>query len=217
MTYTETLKTLIGDYDVFLPILFKHLYKCGLPVDQLESDHICYRVSSQENYDTKKEAFLKDGHELLSEAVINGRPICTFKLQQPIVWNYTNAAGQQQTRQIPLVELPSPKPSKPQVDGLEHVEFVTTQEFQSFIDQYDAQIKQHGGAKWILAALKKEINADVEVECELTKEDKLALNHPSDSIDQRRTFSAKFHHESLEKVIEYEKALELEEQNKSKY
>eukprot|EP01132_Coremiostelium_polycephalum_P002089 gene2089-2576_t len=200
MTITS-LKTIIGDYDLFLTILFRHLKEKGFNITtKYQSDHICYRVSSSEIYHEKKEKLLSVS-TLLAETIVNGRPICTFKLNEPIQFKHVENDGNEVVREIPLIELPFPKPSKPQLDGLEHMEVVIDQDFQSFMDQ-------HPGNTWVLTALDKPLNADVEVEFELTHQDKLDIGHPESKMSDRRTFSVKFHHQSLEKVVEIEKALE---------
>ncbi|GAM17910.1 hypothetical protein SAMD00019534_010850, partial [Acytostelium subglobosum LB1] len=192
---TKDIKEIIGDYNIFLRILLRHLRESGINVDSLVSDHLCYRVSSQEIYQTKKSEFLSNNHTLLAETMVNGRLICTFKLSQPLVYHDTVTGT---TRTIELVELPSPKPNRPQLDGLEHTEFVIDEDFQKFIERHRDVMR----GQWVLQALNKELNADVETEFE-----------PSHLMAERRTFSAKFHHQTLEKVIEIEKAMELEQHN----
>jgi len=51
-------------------------------VSKYELDHVCIRATSPEEYEEKKKAFLNDlqGTTLLSEAIISGRSICTFKV-----------------------------------------------------------------------------------------------------------------------------------------
>ncbi|KAF2077113.1 hypothetical protein CYY_001560 [Polysphondylium violaceum] len=193
------LKDIIGDYDTFLDILFeKILNSDGFSADEIEkyqSDHICYRVSTPELYFEKKKQLLEIG-VLLSEAVINGRPIASIKLHQPIVYK---------GRDVQMIELPMPKPGRPHWDGLEHMEMVIDTDFNEFINK-------HSKNSWVLGAITKEINPDIELEFTLTEQDKLKINHPSDRLDQHRTISVKFHRQPLDKVIEYE--LELERKQK---
>ncbi|EFA78657.1 dihydroxybiphenyl dioxygenase domain-containing protein [Heterostelium album PN500] len=73
------------------------------------------------------------------------------------------------------------------------------------------RIDARSDAKTVLEALNKELNADVEFEFVLTEQEKREINHPEERMSERRTFSAKFHHQSLEKVIEIE--LEMEKNN----
>jgi len=48
-------------------------------------DHICYRCATLEEYSRVCQALLGQGHQLLTEAPVGGRPISTFELSCPIV------------------------------------------------------------------------------------------------------------------------------------
>jgi predicted metalloenzyme YecM len=85
-------------------------------------DHLCYRVTTEELYTTRKDEFEQFGI-LLVESMVNGRLIATYKLHKPIVFK---------TWRIPLVELPAPKAGKPFATGFEHIEVVC-----------DASTKEH--------------------------------------------------------------------------
>lgn len=76
-------------------------------------DHICYRVGTQDRYRELKKTLLKS-NELLTETMINGRPIATFRLAEPLVYK---------NRRIDLLELPSPKKGSAYSEGYEHIEF----------------------------------------------------------------------------------------------
>ena len=86
----------------------------GIDVSAYPIDHICYRVQTLPDYERLK-GFLQEQGILLSEAIINKRPIATVKLHIPIP---------HETGTIPCVELPSPKPERPYPEGFEHVEYV---------------------------------------------------------------------------------------------
>lgn len=109
----------------------------------LPIDHICYRVVSVEDYERAKATLLQD-HELLAETLINGRPIATFKLREPLLY------GQ---RQIPLLELPSPKVGSPYPEGYEHAEFVIGRSPAEWITAYPA-------LSWDTKGIQKSVNAD---------------------------------------------------------
>jgi uncharacterized protein len=77
-------------------------------------DHLCYRASTADEYHQLKTDF-QQFSDFLGESPVNGRPISTFKLSKPVMFlNWT----------IDLVELPSPKPSKPMATGFDHIEVV---------------------------------------------------------------------------------------------
>ena len=81
----KTLAEVIGDPIAFLDDLFSKLADIELKVDNYELDHICYRVTSNNEYKTKKEELTNFG-ELLVESMVNGRLISTFKLHEPILF-----------------------------------------------------------------------------------------------------------------------------------
>ncbi len=87
--------------------------RLGLVRRQLQADHIALRVTEQQDAIALKAAFLERG-ELLSEKLINGRPIALIQLHLPI---------QVGPWAIDLVELPFPDGRKRR-DGWEHVELV---------------------------------------------------------------------------------------------
>lgn len=110
----------------FLDKIFDNLQKDNIDVSNYELDHICYRVSSVENYN-----FLKENIDsfwfLLSEEVVSWRPIATIKLFSPILYK---------NRQISVLEIPSPKVWSDYEDGFQHVEFVINETFDDFINKY---------------------------------------------------------------------------------
>jgi predicted metalloenzyme YecM len=153
----------IGDYTSFLDQIFSNIHKAGIDVSRYELDHVCYRVSSLENYSVKKSA-LSDFGTLLTEADVNGRPIATFKLHQPLVY---------QDRQIYLLELPAPKKGKEMADGLEHVEFVAGTDL-------PALMSKHPSLPWNTGGLSKTLNPELE----LKFADGLAIKFHPESLEE---------------------------------
>ena len=109
-------------------------------------DHICYRTSTLESYHEKCKSFLKFAN-LLIESDVNGRPISTFKLHEPI--RFMN-------RQTDVVELPAPKSTKPQKDGFEHVEVVCDLPFTKLM-------KVFAHVQFNTDGLKKRFNQELEM------------------------------------------------------
>jgi predicted metalloenzyme YecM len=140
----KTLVEIIGDPILFLEDLFFKLSEIELNVEHFELDHLCYRVSSLEEYNSKKTDLIDLG-TLLVESMVNGRLISTFKLHEPI--EYKN-------RKISLLELPAPKPNHSYQSGLEHVEFVTREPLQKIVDRYPQYSFEVFG-------IHKKINADI--------------------------------------------------------
>lgn len=119
----------IGDYKSFLEDVFSEVKKAGFDFgDFVQLDHICYRTDSLENYEAKKKDFSSIG-TLLTETQISGRPIATFRLFQPIRYG---------SWRIDAIELPAPKSDNTYPEGLEHVEFVLFDDFETFLKKYSA-------------------------------------------------------------------------------
>ena len=139
------LPKIIGDYDAFLRAITAEITAEGFDMtDFVQMDHRCYRTSSLENY-TEKKTQIAEVAELLGETQVNGRPIATFRLHTPILF--------EQWR-IDTLELPAPKPSKATSEGLEHVEFVLYDSIDAFLDKYK-------GKEFKLGAADRGINPEV--------------------------------------------------------
>eukprot|EP00762_Andalucia_godoyi_P000978 ANDGO_03837.mRNA.1 hypothetical protein SAMD00019534_010850 len=169
----------------FLQTLLAVMKREHIQVEGLVCDHLCYRVSSESEYQQLKTE-LENGKdvysaELLAETLINGRPIATYAFRNaPLAAvdfdGHTYAPW--------LLELPCPKPGSTYVSGFEHAEFVLAPKYtsiQQFLEAHPAAIQ------WDLAAMKKTINADA----------RFVVN---------KNMSAKFHMQPLDKVIEFELA-----------
>ena len=137
---------ILGSPDSFLQTIFQNLQQINLDVSNYELDHICYRVETEKDYQEKK-IQLSDLGELLVESLIGGRPISTFKLNDPIEYL---------EREIYLVELPAPKSGSKYQEGFEHVEFVIDKSLEEFKAQYQAIDFDEKG-------FQKEINADLRI------------------------------------------------------
>lgn len=98
-------------------------------------DHLCFRVSTEAEYQTLKLEFLHFS-KLLIESPVNGRLISTYKLHEPI---------QFLDWQIDVVELPAPKPNSPNLTGFEHIEVVIDVPFAQLI-KCNPQIHFDGSA-----------------------------------------------------------------------
>lgn len=124
------LKKVMGDYTVFLDDILGRVEQEGFDLtDFVQIDHMCYRTTSTENYEGKK-AELASVSKLLGETVINGRPISTFRLNEPIMhlpWR------------IDAIELPAPKAGSEHQEGLEHVEFVLYDDIPTFLKKYEGK------------------------------------------------------------------------------
>lgn len=88
--------------------------RLGLNLAEMEIDHIALRCHQNTTAERWKKGLLQSG-TLFSEAVINGRPICLFRLHQP--WRVAGC-------QLDVVELPWPGEKRYRHEGFEHVEIV---------------------------------------------------------------------------------------------
>lgn len=112
--------------------------------DFSQIDHMCYRTTSIENYQQKKTE-LNNIARLLGETMVNGRPISTFRLNEPV---------RHQQWRIDAIELPAPKAGAGHAEGLEHVEFVLFDDIPTFLKKYE-------GKPFELRAADRGINPEV--------------------------------------------------------
>jgi len=130
----------------FLDNIFSSLVEVDIDVSPFFLDHICYRVETAEEYERYKN-ILADYGTVLSETMVSGRLISTYKLHEPITYK---------ERHIPLLELPSPKPGKHYASGLEHAEFVIDTSFEAFMKKYPH-------VSFETKDLEKKINPDIRI------------------------------------------------------
>jgi predicted metalloenzyme YecM len=123
------LQDIIGDYSVFLKQILQEIVDEGFDLaDFVQMDHMCYRVASLKDYKAKKLELAKVGR-LLGETQVNGRPISTFRLHDPV--RYGNW-------RIDAIELPAPKEADTR-EGLEHVELVLFDDMKVFLNKYSSK------------------------------------------------------------------------------
>jgi len=128
----------------FLRKLFAALAEYDLDVSLFPLDHLCYRVENDERYQALRNALDREG-VLLSENEVGGRPIATYHLNTPFLFD---------GRSIDVLELPAPKPGSPYAEGFEHAEFVVDEDLMGFT-------QRHTQLAWDLSGMDKTINADV--------------------------------------------------------
>ncbi|GGE79437.1 VOC family protein [Shewanella carassii] len=113
MQNLQSLSQLLADWQAFADKVMPLIERLGL--ERLnECDHAALRVNSVAAAEKLKAEFAQCG-EIISENIINGRPILIIRLQQPL------RLGQWQ---IPCVELPFPSDKHYPEEGWEHLELV---------------------------------------------------------------------------------------------
>ena len=111
---TLTYDSLLNDWPDFSQRLNQFIEHLGLGALNLQCDHVALRVNDITNATSLAEEFAQHG-QVISNNIINGRPILIIKLDKPLI------LAQQP---VYCVELPFPgKQQYPQV-GWEHAELV---------------------------------------------------------------------------------------------
>ena len=108
--------------ETFFSNLINEMKSQSIDVKPESADHLCFRVNSPDEYTFYKSEILNYA-KLLTEAMVNGRPICTFKMKQGFKFDHHT---------IELLELPFPKPGSDYKTGFEHAEFVLNESFQNY-------------------------------------------------------------------------------------
>lgn len=114
------------DGEIFFRQLCSDLTSKQMPIQDFIADHLCFRVQDQSQYGHYKSSLCKVAI-LLTESIVNGRPICTFRLKSPFVID---------DKIIELVELPAPKAGTQYNTGFEHAEFVISEHFDIFKERF---------------------------------------------------------------------------------
>ena len=110
----EELQDIVEDLPRFTTDLQNFTSRLGLSIAPLDADHISLRCHQNATAERWRRGFEQCG-ELLSENIINGRPICLFKLHEPVCvahWQFS------------VVELPWPGEKRYPHEGWEHIEIV---------------------------------------------------------------------------------------------
>ncbi|HDX8809383.1 TPA: VOC family protein [Klebsiella oxytoca] len=108
------LNDISADLPRFTEALNALAHRLGLDITPLDADHISLRCHQNATAERWRRGFEQCG-TLLSENVINGRLICLFRLDEPVVvahWRFS------------IVELPWPGEKRYPHEGWEHIEIV---------------------------------------------------------------------------------------------
>ena len=116
----------LGEVHDFLDFIFAKLQEVGIDASDLELDHLAYQASSNEDYDLRKNDFVKFT-QLKSEEIVGGRRVSIFQLNDDITHH---------DRIINAIELIAPKQGQQCPSALEHVEFVIRETFTELMNLY---------------------------------------------------------------------------------
>ena len=108
-------------------------------------DHICYKPKLFSEYEVLKKLIINANNQLLSEVIINGRPIATYKLKTAI-----NRSG----FTIDYLELAAPKLGHHKESAWDHIEVVV----KSTLKEFRSKNSHH---KWNSSNIDSKLNPDI--------------------------------------------------------
>lgn len=139
------IEKILGPIDPMLSELFNSAKNDWINLQPYLIDHVCYRVATLDRYHELKWLISEYG-VCIGEHVINGRPIATFLLHEPLRYD---------SFEIECIELPAPKTGKNYVEWWEHAECSVQMTPIKFMEMYP----------WIVFgtdSINKTINPEIE-------------------------------------------------------
>ena len=182
-TFSRLLPDLADDLQRFAGDLSNLAHRLGLSLAELQPDHIslrCHQNATAERW----AAGLSELGEMFSRADINQRPVCLFRLHQPLrLLNW----------QIPVVELPWPGNKLYPHEGWEHIEVVLPGDPHTLGQRAMALIADHGLTQPGMSFKTSAPSAEHD-----------SLPNPTLAVTDGKT-TIKFHPYTLEAVVASEK------------
>ncbi len=166
------------DLPPFLKTLFNNLASAGIDVSAMEMDHVAFTPATAARYEELK-AKLGECADLIDEKTIRGRDIAKYMLRAPFEIN---------GRKIELIELPAPKQGVVTAEGWDHAEFVIGESFETFMARHPHISFNTPNIEFS----PENINPVISV------------TFP----DKAKPVTVKFHHHTLERIVEIEKSLQ---------
>lgn len=177
--HIEQLADIAEDLPRFTGALTALAERLGLDISPLNADHIslrCHQNTTAERW----RAGLEQCGELLSENIINGRPICLFRLYQPVCVAHW---------QFHVVELPWPGEKRYPHEGWEHIEIVLPGEPQTLNARALALLSDNGLSQ-----------PDISVKTSAPKGEHERLPNPTLAVTDGKV-TIKFHPWSIEAIV----------------
>ena len=175
----DELHDISADLPRFTQALTELATRLGLDIAPLDADHIslrCHQNATAERWRTG----LEQCGELLSETLINGRPICLFKLHEPVTVAHW---------QFKVVELPWPGEKRYPHEGWEHIEIVLPGDPQSLNARALALLADEGLSQ-----------PGIVVKTSSPKGERERLPNPTLAVSDGKV-TIKFHPWSIEEIV----------------
>lgn len=175
----DELHDISADLPRFTLALTELATRLGLDIAPLDADHIslrCHQNVTAERWRTG----LEQCGELLSETLINGRPICLFKLHEPVTVAHW---------QFKVVELPWPGEKRYPHEGWEHIEIVLPGDPQSLNARALALLADEGLSQ-----------PGIVVKTSSPKGERERLPNPTLAVSDGKV-TIKFHPWSIEEIV----------------
>lgn len=154
----------------------------------IKSDHLALRFKDIEIVDQIKDE-LKKENKIISSAVVNGRKILIFKLQEPIKF---------MDWEIDCIELPYPKENQKYPDGWEHIEFVVPSNSKN-LDEFREDFKRYFSKLNIENLIKNgQYSESFPIKDSSSKE----LPNPTISLQKELGLTVKFHPKSIIEIVQ---------------
>ena len=179
------------------------IHRLGLDNLALNCDHAALRVNDNQTAQLLVDEFSQHG-KIISNNIINGRPILIIKLAEPLVIG---------AMKIQCVELPFPSDKSYPVEGWEHIELVFPSQAQT-CDELVAELIEKvplladviaGKTIASNAIAGSDENNDIKVKQSSPKGDKERLANPTIAF-KANGICVKVHPHDIQKIVESEQA-----------
>lgn len=166
------------------------MHNLGLDSLSLQSDHAALRVNDNHTAQLLADEFSQHG-QVISNNIINGRPILIIKLIEPLVIS---------TMKIQCVELPFPSDKTYPVEGWEHIELVFPSLAKTCDELVAELIEKAPQLADVIAG-----NSDIKVKQSSPKGDNERLANPTIAF-KANGICVKVHPHDIETIIASEQA-----------
>ena len=174
------------------------IHRLGLDNLALNCDHAALRVNDNQTAQLLVDEFSQHG-KIISNNIINGRPILIIKLAEPLVIG---------AMKIQCVELPFPSDKSYPVEGWEHIELVFPSQAQTCDELVAELIEKVPLLADVIAGntiAGSNENSDIKVKQSSPKGDKERLANPTIAF-KANGICVKVHPHDIQQIVESEQA-----------